>query len=133
MIKNILKKTGSCVFLLLRIAILIFLFLWFCYDSVIVFPAPQLYALVVYYSIMLLCIFAFIATFFKRFRRKGYILFGGAMIIYCGLWFNFVPIIDQHGADRCLDSEQGVWDYDRHECRQDCWRWDKEHGCYKDE
>lgn len=41
-----------------------------------------------------------------------------------------IPAIKEaHDADVCLDSGRGVWDYDAHRCRTDCYHWSKEKGC----
>ena len=52
-------------------------------------------------------------------------------IIYIEKNYMIFPQYERYLAyTDCIDSSK-VWDYNEHRCRADCWKWDKEHGCYK--
>lgn len=60
------------------------------------------------------------------------------MLVWIIAWWHIdgiVMIFPEYNHYRekedCLDLSQGVWDYDEQRCRTDCWKWDKEHGCYE--
>lgn len=61
-----------------------------------------------------------------------YVVFVVSFAIYLAMYHFNMAIIDEHGADRCLDAGKGVWDYKEHRCRTDCWRWSWEKGCEKE-
>ena len=133
MVKSIIKQIGREIakgfVFLLKLAILTIFLLWFTYDSVIVSPMQNIYVLIFYESLMLINIIALAVTLFKKNNRKVYLVFVLSLAAYILSYFYLIPVVEQHGADRCLDSGRGVWDYNRHECRQDCLTWNKDVGC----
>ncbi len=89
------------------------------------------YLLIFYILNALICLFSFIGTFFSKYRQISYLIFLGSLLIY--LILNGIPqVSDKFNADKCLDSGIGVWDYNEHRCRTDCWRWTFEKGCEKE-
>ncbi len=85
-----------------------------------------------YGTVMSVCLFSFLCTFFYKYQKIAYIVFFLSFTVF--FLMGKIPLIKEvYDSLSCLEAEKGVWDYDRHECRHDCWRWDKEHGCYKDE
>ena len=88
------------------------------------------YLLIFYILNALICLFSCIAAFFSKYRKTSYFIFLGSLLIY--LTLNCIPqVSDKLDVDKCLDSGQGVWDYNEHRCRTDCWRWTFEEGCEK--
>ena len=84
-----------------------------------------------YAMTMFFCAASFMGTFFKKYRKFSYIVF----FVFLGVFFLMgqIPSIKEiQDSITCLEAEQGVWDYEHHECRHDCWKWDKEHSCYKE-
>lgn len=84
-----------------------------------------------YGFVMFVCSFSFLSTFFARYRKVAYIVFFCSFAVY--LLMNKIPPIKiVHDSIACLETGQGVWDYEQNICRSDCWHWDREHGCYKE-
>ena len=90
----------------------------------------NIYLLSFYALVMAVCLIAFVLTFFAKIRKISYIIFFCSFGGYVAL--NFIPEIkDKFSIDACLDAGHGVWDYNEHRCRTDCWHWSKETGCEK--
>lgn len=88
------------------------------------------YLLYTYIGVMFVCVISLFLTIFIKIRKTSYIIFIISFIIY--ILFHWVPEIKEgYDADACLDSGHGVWDYDEHRCRTDCYHWSKERGCLK--
>lgn len=58
------------------------------------------------------------------FRSICFIIGLGTIV---GLGYIVFLLMDNEG--RCLSEGYGVWDADKHECRQDCLTWRKDLGC----
>ena len=128
----ILKKINikHILVLLIKVALLTIMLCWFTYDFVIVLPNID-FGVLLYILVMLVCLASLIGGIFFNNKKRYYIMFACAMFIYI-LMYNFLmPIIDSHGSDRCLDNG-GVWDFEQHICRTDCWMWDDKLGCLKE-
>ena len=111
--------------------IFLFLSLFMVIDFVMVFPMNK-YILFIYGIDMIVCLFSLLGTMFVKFRKICYVVFVVSFAIYLAMYHFNMAIIDEHGADRCLDAGKGVWDYKKHRCRTDCWRWSWEKGCEKE-
>ena len=123
---NILK----IIIIFTKITIFVLLLLLMGIDFVIVLGINK-YLLYLYGLIMLVCLFSFLGTMFSKIRKICYIVFILNFNIYIAMYNFNIEIKDAHGIDKCLDSGQGVWDYQEHRCRADCWHWSWEKGCMK--
>ena len=130
MLKKIENFIVNIAKLTLKIAIFLLLLVFFAIDFFIAFSITE-YSFVIYGIVMVICLTSFAATFFASIRKVSYIIFAISFIIYLLMFFYYPPIVERQAIDRCFDSGSGVWDYNEHRCRADCWKWDKEHGCYK--
>ena len=130
MLKKIVNLIVNIAKLTLKIAIFLPLLVFFAVDFFIAFSITE-YSFIIYGIVMVICLISFAATFFASIRKVSYIIFAISFIIYLLMFFYYPPIVERHAIDRCFDSGSGVWDYNEHRCRADCWKWDKEHGCYK--
>lgn len=119
------------VAIFITIVIFLFLSLFMIIDFVIVFPMNK-YILFFYGTVMLVCLFSLLGTVFTKFRKVCYVIFAVSFAFYLAMYNFNAAVIDEHGADRCLDSGKGVWDYQEHRCRTDCWHWSWEKGCEKE-
>lgn len=128
MIKNILLNLYKCLELIVKLAIFCILSLWFGYDFIIVFLMP-LYMLIIYGCVMAGCLLSLLVIIFFRKHKMSYFYFAVFLGIYIVLFLYAPPVVEQHLADRCIDSGHGVWDYQEHRCRQDCLKWTTEQGC----
>ena len=115
---------------LITMVIFLFLSLFMVIDFVIVFPMNK-YILFFYGTVMLVCLFSLLGTMFAKFCKVCYVAFFVSFTVYLAMYHFNTAVIDEHGADRCLDSGRGVWDYQEHRCRTDCWHWSWEKGCEK--
>ncbi len=89
------------------------------------------YILYTYIGVMFVCICSLLLTLCSKIRKTSYIIFAISFIAYLAM--GKIPIIEEsHHAEACLDSGRGVWDYDEHRCRTDCYHWSKETGCLKE-
>jgi len=56
------------------------------------------------------------------------------LCIFCGIILWACQTADRidipKKAQLCLESGRGVWDYDQNICREDCYKWTKEEGCF---
>jgi len=86
----------------------------------------------IYATVVAVCIGALLVSFFVKIRKQAYIVFVVSLVMVISMAWLVPDIREQHGASACLDSEHGVWDYDEHRCRTDCWRWTRENGCEKE-
>lgn len=86
----------------------------------------------IYGLIMFVCVLMFFLSFFANIRKIAYVLFGITLICYISMNSFVFEIWEARNSIGCLEAGDGVWDYDEHRCRTDCWKWDKEHGCYKE-
>jgi len=86
----------------------------------------QLY---VYVLVMFVCAFSFFLTFVEKVRKAALVVFFVSLAIY--VWMdNFVPeIVIVHKIEECVDSGN-VWDDHQNICRDDCWHWNEEQGCF---
>ncbi len=108
----------------------IFLILVMGVDYYIVRDVNQ-YILYTYLGVMFVCLCSLFLTLFSKIKKISYLICVISFIIY--LVMGKIPAIKEaHDADACLDSGHGVWDYDEHRCRSDCYHWSKERGCLKD-
>ncbi len=114
----------------ITMVVFLFLLLFMVMDFVIVFPMNK-YLLVLYGAVMLVCLFSLLGTMFIKLRKVCYVVFVISFMLYLAMYHFSEAIADEHGADRCLDSGNGVWDYQEHRCRTDCWHWSWETGCEK--
>ena len=81
--------------------------------------------------IAIICLLSLLTTFIQKIRRVSYLIMAFFLITYFVIQ-NFVPSLKEaHLSISCLESGQGVWDYNEHRCRTDCWRWSFEKGCEK--
>lgn len=115
----------------MKIVVFVALSLWFVYDGVITFFAAW-YVWILYVCMMLGCLLSLLGTIISKAQKISYISFILFFLGYILMFFYSSAIVEQHGVNRCLDSGRGVWDYNEHRCRTDCWKWDQEHGCYKE-
>lgn len=123
-------KKFSRIFL--KVIILAFVLIWFGLSAMMTISVSW-ENFIINNVLLLICLSAFILTFFAKIRKKAYKTFCISVIIYI-IFFCFFPSIPIRIAiDKCGDSEKGVWDYEQSICRQDCYKWDKEYGCYKNE
>ena len=129
MLKKIENFIVNIAKLTLKIAIFLLLLVFFAVDFFIAFSITE-YSFIIYGIVMVICLTSFAATFFASIRKVSYIIFAISFIIYLLMFFYYPPIVERQAIDRCFDSGSGVWDYNEHRCRADCWKWDKEHGCY---
>lgn len=131
---KMLKKIGNFIVNIakftLKIAIFLLLLVFFAVDFFIAFSITE-YSFIIYGIVMVICLTSFAATFFASIRKVSYIIFAISFIIYLLMFFYYPPIVERQAIDRCFDSGSGVWDYNEHRCRADCWKWDREYGCYK--
>ena len=128
----LLKKINIKYILVFLIKVVLFTIMlcWFTYDFVIVLPNMDL-GVFLYILVMLVCLVSFIGVIFFKNKKRYYLMFACVMLIYI-LMYNFlISIVDAHGSDRCLDND-GVWDFEQHICRTDCWMWDDKLGCLKE-
>ena len=81
--------------------------------------------------IAIICLLSLLTTFIQKIRKVSYLIMAFFLITYFVIQ-NFVPSLKEaHLSISCLESKQGVWDYNEHRCRTDCWRWSFEKGCEK--
>ncbi len=89
------------------------------------------YILYTYAGVMFVCISSLFFSIFAKLKRIYHLIFIISFAFY--LLFRQIPEIKEaYNADACLDSGRGVWDYDEHRCRTDCYHWSKEKGCLKE-
>ncbi len=111
-------------------------FIWLCLSGVMAMDYVILYGinpklLYTYKLLMFVCSISFLGTFFPKIRKICYIIFTISFTVY--ILFHWLPEIKEgYDADACLDSGRGVWDYDEHRCRTDCYHWSREKGCLKE-
>ena len=125
---NILK---IIIITLVKLFILALMFVWFCYDFIITLPEFD-FAILIYIITMLTCIISFVCSFVNKIKKTSYIIFLFSLLLYVLMNIFSVSVTDSHNADRCLDSGNGVYDFEQHKCRTDCWHWSKEKGCLKE-
>ena len=125
---NTLKKLGI---FLIKLFILAIMFIWFCYDIITTLPEFD-FAILIYITTMPMCLFAFVCSFIHKIKKISYIIFSLSLSLYVLMNIFSVSVTDSHNADRCLDSDKGVYDFEQHKCRTDCWHWSKEKGCLKE-
>ncbi len=77
------------------------------------------------------CVFFLLLSICREVRRKSYIAFGIAFVVFLMLSFLFSSygtVIFKHF---CTNIIGDVWDYREQRCRTDCIQWGQEKGCIK--
>ena len=81
--------------------------------------------------VLIVCLVAFVLTFFIKLRKIAYIIFATTFIGH--LLMNIgVPAIKYERAKSLCQMDYHVWDGNEHRCRADCVTWNAKDGCVKD-
>ena len=86
----------------------------------------------IYYSVMTACLFFFVLTFFSKIRVIAYCAFVICIVVYGYLHDNLNEIVTERRRVDCLETGK-IYDPVQKICRSDCWNWDEELGCLKEQ
>lgn len=121
------------ILVILRVAIKIELCICmaalFALEYLLVYNNP--YWSCLYGLVLIVCLVAFVLTFFIKLRKIAYIIFATTFIGH--LLMNIgVPAIKYERAKSLCQMDYHVWDGNEHRCRADCVTWNAKDGCVKD-
>ena len=121
------------ILVILRVAIKIELCICmaalFALEYLLVYNNP--YWSCLYGLVLIVCLVAFVLTFFIKLRKIAYIIFATTFIGH--LLMNIgVSAIKYERAKSLCQMDYHVWDGNEHRCRADCVTWNAKDGCVKD-
>lgn len=86
----------------------------------------------IYYSVMTACLFFLVLTFFSKIRVIAYCAFVICIVVYGDMHDNLNEIVTERRRVDCLETGK-IYDPVQKICRSDCWKWDDELGCLKEQ
>ena len=124
------KSAFYIVGITMKVAIYLALFSLLTVNNAIVWGVEPLIQYL-YAIVSVVCFVAFGLTFWVRWQKPAYIVFGVFFVCFILMGKYVSQIKEQLDMDVCLDGGM-VYDPVQKICRNDCWKWDDKLGCLKE-